>query len=65
MYLFCVFVCAETQTDMSLTTDDEFIENTLEDVTPGLLDSAGQQLPLQAVHVKCKLMDLVSQVLKP
>ncbi|XP_024919800.1 poly [ADP-ribose] polymerase 4 isoform X1 [Cynoglossus semilaevis] len=53
----------ETQTDMSLTTDDEFIENTLEDVTPGLLDSAGQQLPLQAVHVKCKLMDLVSQVI--
>lgn len=28
----------------------------------GLLDSAGQQLPLQAVHVKCKLIDLLSQV---
>uniref|UniRef100_A0A8C4EJQ4 Poly [ADP-ribose] polymerase n=1 Tax=Dicentrarchus labrax TaxID=13489 RepID=A0A8C4EJQ4_DICLA len=33
------------------------------DVTAGLLDSSGQQLPLQAVHVKCKLMDLLSQVI--
>uniref|UniRef100_A0A669EH35 Poly [ADP-ribose] polymerase n=1 Tax=Oreochromis niloticus TaxID=8128 RepID=A0A669EH35_ORENI len=32
-------------------------------VTAGLLDSTGQQLPLQAVHVKCKLMDLLSQVI--
>ncbi|KAG7502647.1 poly [ADP-ribose] polymerase 4 isoform X1 [Solea senegalensis] len=41
----------------------EIIKNPMEDVTPGLLDSSGQQLPLQAVHVKCKLMDLVSQVI--
>ncbi|XP_075886999.1 protein mono-ADP-ribosyltransferase PARP4 [Nelusetta ayraudi] len=40
----------------------ETVTNPLEDVTAGLLDSAGQQLPLQAVHVKCKLMDLLSQV---
>lgn len=31
-------------------------------VKAGLLDGAGQQLPLQAVHVKAKLMDLLSQV---
>ncbi|XP_073329534.1 protein mono-ADP-ribosyltransferase PARP4 [Pagrus major] len=40
----------------------ESIKNPLEDVTAGLLDSSGQQIPLQAVHVKCKLMDLLSQV---
>lgn len=40
----------------------ENLKNPLEDVTAGLLDSSGQQLPLQAVHVKCKLMDLLSQV---
>lgn len=40
----------------------EVIKNPLEDVKAGLLDSSGQQLPLQAVHVKCKLMDLLSQV---
>lgn len=34
----------------------------MEDITAGLLDSSGQQLPLQAVHVKCKLMDLLSRV---
>uniref|UniRef100_A0A3B4UNQ4 Poly [ADP-ribose] polymerase n=1 Tax=Seriola dumerili TaxID=41447 RepID=A0A3B4UNQ4_SERDU len=39
------------------------IKNPLEDVTAGLLDSSGQQLPLQAVHVKCKLRDLLSQVI--
>uniref|UniRef100_A0A8B9LMG0 Poly [ADP-ribose] polymerase n=1 Tax=Astyanax mexicanus TaxID=7994 RepID=A0A8B9LMG0_ASTMX len=32
-------------------------------VTAGLLDSSGQTLPLQAVHVRCKLMDLLSQVI--
>ncbi|CAL8240846.1 unnamed protein product [Merluccius merluccius] len=37
-------------------------KNPLDDVTAGLLDSSGQQLPLQAVHMKCKLMDLLSQV---
>uniref|UniRef100_A0A8C9XRE2 Poly [ADP-ribose] polymerase n=1 Tax=Sander lucioperca TaxID=283035 RepID=A0A8C9XRE2_SANLU len=41
----------------------ETIKNPLADVTAGLLDSSGQQLPLQAVHVKCKLMDLLSQVI--
>uniref|UniRef100_A0A3Q1GJ99 Poly [ADP-ribose] polymerase n=1 Tax=Acanthochromis polyacanthus TaxID=80966 RepID=A0A3Q1GJ99_9TELE len=38
-------------------------KNPLDEVTAGLLDSSGQQLPLQAVHVKCKLMDLLSQVI--
>ncbi|XP_023286599.1 poly [ADP-ribose] polymerase 4 isoform X2 [Seriola lalandi dorsalis] len=49
----------------SLDLDDgvEKIKNPLEDVTAGLLDSSGEQLPLQAVHVKCKLMDLLSQVI--
>uniref|UniRef100_A0AAQ5Y9D9 Poly [ADP-ribose] polymerase n=1 Tax=Amphiprion ocellaris TaxID=80972 RepID=A0AAQ5Y9D9_AMPOC len=41
----------------------EDVKNPLDDVTAGLLDSSGQQLPLQAVHVKCKLMDLLSQVI--
>ncbi|KAM9347781.1 protein mono-ADP-ribosyltransferase PARP4 [Symphorus nematophorus] len=52
--------------DQELTSEDsgvESIKNPLEDVTAGLLDSSGQQLPLQAVHVKCKLMDLLSQVI--
>ncbi|XP_032423848.1 protein mono-ADP-ribosyltransferase PARP4-like [Xiphophorus hellerii] len=43
--------------------DLENVKNPLEDVKAGLLDSSGQQLPLQAVHVKCKLMDLLSQVI--
>lgn len=38
------------------------VKNPLEDVKAGLLDSSGQQIPLQAVHVKCKLMDLLCQV---
>ncbi|XP_068185496.1 protein mono-ADP-ribosyltransferase PARP4 isoform X2 [Antennarius striatus] len=41
----------------------EMVKNPLEDVKAGLLDSAGQQLPLQAVHVKCKLKDLLAQVI--
>ncbi|XP_047670618.1 protein mono-ADP-ribosyltransferase PARP4 isoform X5 [Tachysurus fulvidraco] len=49
-----------------LNTDDGeglgVIKNSLEGVTAGLLDSNGQTLPLQAVHVRCKLMDLLSQV---
>ncbi|XP_035532220.1 protein mono-ADP-ribosyltransferase PARP4 [Morone saxatilis] len=52
--------------DQGLSSEDngvESIKNPLEDVTAGLLDSSGQQLPLQAVHVKCKLMDLLSQVI--
>ncbi|XP_039870516.1 protein mono-ADP-ribosyltransferase PARP4-like isoform X1 [Simochromis diagramma] len=49
-----------------LSLGDDMFEsskNPLEEVTAGLLDSTGQQLPLQAVHVKCKLMDLLSQVI--
>ncbi|XP_067460380.1 protein mono-ADP-ribosyltransferase PARP4 [Thunnus thynnus] len=52
--------------DQVMSSEDdrtESIKNPLEDVTAGLLDSSGQQLPLQAVHVKCKLMDLLSQVI--
>ncbi|KAM6934605.1 protein mono-ADP-ribosyltransferase PARP4 [Xenentodon cancila] len=47
-----------------ITEDDgvEILKDPLNDVTAGLLDSTGQKLPLQAVHVKCKLMDLLSQV---
>ncbi|XP_047198567.1 protein mono-ADP-ribosyltransferase PARP4 isoform X2 [Hippoglossus stenolepis] len=41
----------------------EDIKNPLDEVKAGLLDSSGQQLPLQAVHVKCKLVDLLSQVI--
>nr|XP_020444064.1 poly [ADP-ribose] polymerase 4 isoform X2 [Monopterus albus] len=52
--------------DQELCSEDdgiEMIKNPLEDITAGLLDGSGQQLPLQAVHVKCKLMDLLSQVI--
>ncbi|XP_061081985.1 protein mono-ADP-ribosyltransferase PARP4 [Conger conger] len=45
------------------TEADTVWRNRLEDVTAGLQDSAGEQLPLQAVHVKCKLMDLLTQVI--
>ncbi|KAL0963603.1 hypothetical protein UPYG_G00308490 [Umbra pygmaea] len=38
-------------------------KNPLEEVTAGLLDSAGQPLPLQAVHIKTRLMDLLSKVI--
>ncbi|XP_034142721.1 protein mono-ADP-ribosyltransferase PARP4 isoform X3 [Esox lucius] len=38
-------------------------KNPLEEVTAGLLDSSGQPLPLQAVHVRARLMDLLSQVI--
>lgn len=41
----------------------EVVKDPLEDVRSGLLDSCGQQIPLQAVHVKCRLMDLLCQVL--
>lgn len=37
-------------------------KNPLEEVTAGLLDSNGEKLPLQAVHLRCKLMDLLCQV---
>ncbi|KAA8593039.1 hypothetical protein FQN60_018494 [Etheostoma spectabile] len=56
---------SEDQQETECVLDDGFetIKNPLADVTAGLLDSSGQQLPLQAVHVKCKLMDLLSQVI--
>uniref|UniRef100_G3P0Z8 Poly [ADP-ribose] polymerase n=1 Tax=Gasterosteus aculeatus TaxID=69293 RepID=G3P0Z8_GASAC len=38
------------------------IRNPLAEAKAGLLDGSGQQLPLRAVHVRCKLMDLLSQV---
>ncbi|XP_033966298.1 protein mono-ADP-ribosyltransferase PARP4 isoform X2 [Pseudochaenichthys georgianus] len=69
-------ICAEPSTDRDekITkkpdNDEEFMSdetyfctNPLDDVKAGLMDSSGQQLPLQAVHVKCKLMDLLSQVI--
>uniref|UniRef100_A0A671RIC6 Poly [ADP-ribose] polymerase n=1 Tax=Sinocyclocheilus anshuiensis TaxID=1608454 RepID=A0A671RIC6_9TELE len=50
-----------------LSSDDseglESIKNPLEEMTAGLLDSSGQKLPLQAVNVRCKLMDLLCQVI--
>ncbi|XP_049905122.1 protein mono-ADP-ribosyltransferase PARP4 isoform X2 [Epinephelus moara] len=53
----------KTNAQESLEDDGiENIKNPLDDVTVGLLDSSGQQLPLQGVHVKCKLRDLLSQV---
>uniref|UniRef100_A0AAY5E7Z5 Poly [ADP-ribose] polymerase n=1 Tax=Electrophorus electricus TaxID=8005 RepID=A0AAY5E7Z5_ELEEL len=54
-------------TSVELSSDDaeglEVTKNPLEDVTPGLLDSSGSTLPLEAVHVRCKLMDLLCQVI--
>ncbi|XP_056145219.1 protein mono-ADP-ribosyltransferase PARP4 isoform X2 [Lampris incognitus] len=54
----------QPHSDQVLSSEDSGIEsgNPRDDVTAGLLDSSGQCLPLQAVHVKCKLMDLLSQV---
>ncbi|KAI7809102.1 hypothetical protein IRJ41_025844, partial [Triplophysa rosa] len=50
-----------------LSSDDsaglECTKNPLEEMTAGLLDSSGQTLPLKAVHVRCKLMDLLCQVI--
>ncbi|KAK2840214.1 hypothetical protein Q5P01_013954 [Channa striata] len=54
-----------TSSEQELHAEDDGIESVkdpLQDVTAGLLDSSGQQLPLQAVDVKCKLMDLLAQV---
>ncbi|XP_066543100.1 protein mono-ADP-ribosyltransferase PARP4 isoform X2 [Hoplias malabaricus] len=41
----------------------EVTKNPLDGVTAGLLNSSGQTLPLKSVHVRCKLMDLLSQVI--
>uniref|UniRef100_A0A3Q3X3W0 Poly [ADP-ribose] polymerase n=1 Tax=Mola mola TaxID=94237 RepID=A0A3Q3X3W0_MOLML len=56
----CLYVCTELGEEENGV---ESIKDPLQDLTAGLLDSSGQQLPLQAVHVKCKLMDLLSQVI--
>uniref|UniRef100_A0A3B3VVP9 Poly [ADP-ribose] polymerase n=1 Tax=Poecilia latipinna TaxID=48699 RepID=A0A3B3VVP9_9TELE len=58
----------DEQKDFNLTSelveeDLENVKNPLKRIKAGLLDSSGQRLPLQAVHVKCKLMDLLSQVI--
>uniref|UniRef100_A0A3B3YSS6 Poly [ADP-ribose] polymerase n=1 Tax=Poecilia mexicana TaxID=48701 RepID=A0A3B3YSS6_9TELE len=58
----------DEQKDFNLTSDYveedlENVKNPLKRIKAGLLDSSGQRLPLQAVHVKCKLMDLLSQVI--
>lgn len=55
----CLYVCTELGEEEN---GIQSIKDPLQDVKAGLLDSSGQQLPLQAVHVKCKLMDLLSQV---
>lgn len=56
-----------TDTSDVLSIDDseglESTKNPLEEMTAGLLDSSGQKLPLQAVNVRCKLMDLLCQVI--
>ncbi|KTF78151.1 hypothetical protein cypCar_00048811, partial [Cyprinus carpio] len=54
----------DTTTDVLSSDDSEGLESTknpLEEMNAGLLDSSGQKLPLQAVNVKCKLMDLLCQ----
>ncbi|KAM9343986.1 LOW QUALITY PROTEIN: protein mono-ADP-ribosyltransferase PARP4 [Pholidichthys leucotaenia] len=61
-----VDVSAEPTLPPSDRADDiqiDLVKNPLEDVTAGLLDGAGQRLLLQAVHVKCRLVDLLSQVI--
>ncbi|XP_062287689.1 protein mono-ADP-ribosyltransferase PARP4 [Scomber scombrus] len=59
----CDQVTSSEDEDEDDSDSIDSIKNPLEDVTAGLLDSSGQRLPLQAVHVKCKLMDLLSQVI--
>uniref|UniRef100_A0A8C2CT03 Poly [ADP-ribose] polymerase n=1 Tax=Cyprinus carpio TaxID=7962 RepID=A0A8C2CT03_CYPCA len=56
----------DTTADVLSSDDSEGLESTknpLEEMNAGLLDSSGQKLPLQAVNVKCKLMDLLCQVI--
>uniref|UniRef100_A0A8C1M0Q6 Poly [ADP-ribose] polymerase n=1 Tax=Cyprinus carpio TaxID=7962 RepID=A0A8C1M0Q6_CYPCA len=60
------FVELSHLTDTTADVCDEGLESTknpLEEINAGLLDSSGQKLPLQAVNVKCKLMDLLCQVI--
>uniref|UniRef100_A0A671SV19 Poly [ADP-ribose] polymerase n=1 Tax=Sinocyclocheilus anshuiensis TaxID=1608454 RepID=A0A671SV19_9TELE len=57
----------QPQINTQLTHDDseglESTKNPLEEMNAGLLDSSGQKLPLHAVNVRCKLMDLLCQVI--
>ncbi|XP_058617206.1 protein mono-ADP-ribosyltransferase PARP4-like isoform X2 [Onychostoma macrolepis] len=56
----------DTTPDVLSSDDSEGLEsakNPLEEMNAGLLDSSGQKLPLQAVNVRCKLMDLLCQVI--
>uniref|UniRef100_A0A8C1B8G9 Poly [ADP-ribose] polymerase n=1 Tax=Cyprinus carpio carpio TaxID=630221 RepID=A0A8C1B8G9_CYPCA len=52
----------QINTQLPDTTPDS-TKNPLEEMKAGLLDSSGQKLPLQAVNVRCKLMDLLCQVI--
>uniref|UniRef100_A0A673WRN9 Poly [ADP-ribose] polymerase n=1 Tax=Salmo trutta TaxID=8032 RepID=A0A673WRN9_SALTR len=52
-----------SSTELPLPEDLGSCKNPLEEVTAGLLDCSGQPLPLQAVHVRARLMDLLSQVI--
>lgn len=60
----CVRVCVCARAGWDDEEDVGSIRNPLAEAKAGLLDGSGQQLPLQAVHVRCKLMDLLSQVRK-
>ncbi|KAL1268029.1 hypothetical protein QQF64_033392 [Cirrhinus molitorella] len=56
----------DTTPDILSSDDSEGLEsakNPLKEMNAGLLDSSGQKLPLQAVNVRCKLMDLLCQVI--
>ncbi|XP_026127790.1 poly [ADP-ribose] polymerase 4-like [Carassius auratus] len=56
----------DTIPDILSSDDSEGLESTknpLEEMNAGLLDSRGQKLPLKAVNVRCKLVDLLCQVI--
>uniref|UniRef100_A0A672NLE0 Poly [ADP-ribose] polymerase n=1 Tax=Sinocyclocheilus grahami TaxID=75366 RepID=A0A672NLE0_SINGR len=56
----------DTTPDILSSDNSEGLESTknpLEVMNAGLLDSSGQKLPLHAVNVRCKLMDLLCQVI--
>uniref|UniRef100_A0A3B3BZ84 Poly [ADP-ribose] polymerase n=1 Tax=Oryzias melastigma TaxID=30732 RepID=A0A3B3BZ84_ORYME len=41
----------------------EEVKNPRDDLKPGLQESSGLMLPLESIHVRCKLVDLLSQVI--
>ncbi|XP_033635285.1 protein mono-ADP-ribosyltransferase PARP4-like isoform X2 [Asterias rubens] len=43
-------------------SDVKSVENPLTKITPGLLSNADQPIPLKAVHVRARLLDLAAQV---